>query len=146
MDLLLVKLTMWFSRTGQATKILSSVKSRIHRNAILPVHTCSHLYKHLFHNRGFKLKESSLDLKIPVHFEMVYFLSALLLLHFFIKSRVVSLWPFLSPMAACKDQCDFFCSIASAFDAPTKVSNEWWCVVIASFLPSLWMPEGCFNV
>lgn len=40
--------------------------------------TCTHLYKNLFHDRGFKFKKSSLDLKIPVHFEIVYVLSAAL--------------------------------------------------------------------
>lgn len=81
MDLLLVRLTVWFSLRGQAVRTLASVKSRLYKNHHI-THSHTHLYKHLFHDRGFNFKKNSLAWKIPVHFEIVYFLSILLLLHF----------------------------------------------------------------
>lgn len=48
-------------------------------------------------------------------------------------------------MAECKCQRDFLCSVASAFDALTKVSIECQCVVIASFFGLHCSARGAFK-
>lgn len=148
MDLLLVRLTVWFSLRGQAVRTLASVKSRLYKNHHI-THSHTHLYKHLFHDRGFNFKKNSLAWKIPVHFEIVYFLSILLLLHFS-SNPALSVcdlpWVWWQRVSTRVTSCIM---LPQLLETLTKVRVESQRVVITSFFfffSSLLMPEGCVSV
>lgn len=78
------------------------------------------------------LKKGSLDLRIPVNFEIVYFLSVLLLLLLCFQLIMSCQCPFLCLMAAVSASEDFFSVALPQLLKPlTKVSIECQCAVSA---------------
>lgn len=103
------------------------MKIRLYRNHHI-THSHTHTFlKHLFHDRDFNFKKGGrLAFKIPVNFEIVYFLFMLLPSCCCCAFQLIMSCHFVAfPRSdGWSSKCGCWCSISSGFDAPYQ-GNHW---------------------